>query len=78
MALDMEAVKHILSKPTTNTQTSTQGETDGDAKLAPVDNLHDQNTRDVFGKDQLSALAKIVGLDSTVRWKPRQVRYAHT
>ncbi|KAJ6781587.1 hypothetical protein PWT90_06127 [Aphanocladium album] len=66
MALDMEATKHILSKPASSTQAE-------DAKLAPVDNLHEHNPRDVLGKEQLSALARSVGLDNTVRWKPRQV-----
>ncbi|KAJ3489460.1 hypothetical protein NLG97_g5993 [Lecanicillium saksenae] len=67
MAIDMEATKHILSKPaSTNTQVE-------DAKLASVDNLHEHSPRDVLGKEQLSALARTVGLDNTVRWKPRQV-----
>ncbi|TQV94690.1 RNase III domain-containing protein [Cordyceps javanica] len=76
MALDVEAVKDIVSKPADPKAQQTD-EFDRQAfqhpKLTPVDNLNIHNARDTVGKAQLTALAKSVGLDNTVRWKPRSV-----
>ncbi|OAA74739.1 RNase III domain protein [Akanthomyces lecanii RCEF 1005] len=76
MALDVEAVKDIVSKPA-NPKAQQTDEFDRRAfehpKLTPVNNLNVQDARDVVGKEQLAALARSVGLDNTVRWKPRSV-----
>lgn len=81
MALDVEAVKDIVSKPA-NPKAQQTDEFNRQAfehpKLTPVDNLNVQDARDVVGKEQLAALARSVGLDNTVRWKPRSVGYAPT
>ncbi len=81
MALDVEAVKDIVSKPADPKAQQTD-EFDRQAfehpKLAPVDNLNIQDARDTVGKEQLAALARSVGLDNTVRWKPRLVRFTMT
>ncbi|KAM3510323.1 hypothetical protein MY11210_005941 [Beauveria gryllotalpidicola] len=76
MALDVEAVKDIVSKPADPRAQQTD-EFDRQPfehpKLAPVDNLSLVDARDTVGKEKLAALARSVGLDSTVRWKPRLV-----
>ncbi|KAM3500788.1 hypothetical protein MY10362_006105 [Beauveria mimosiformis] len=76
MALDIEAVKDIVSKPA-DPRAQQQDEFDRQPfehpKLAPVDNLSLVDARDTVGKEKLAALARSVGLDSTVRWKPRLV-----
>ncbi|EJP61637.1 RNase III domain-containing protein [Beauveria bassiana ARSEF 2860] len=76
MALDVEAVKDIVSKPA-DPRAQQKDEFDRQPfehpKLAPVDNLSLVDARDTVGKEKLAALARSVGLDSTVRWKPRLV-----
>ncbi|ATY61123.1 RNase III domain [Cordyceps militaris] len=76
MALDVEAVKGIVSKPADPKAQQTDEfnrQPFEHPKLTPVDNLNLHDARESVGKERLAALARSVGLDSTVRWKPRVV-----
>ncbi|KAG5925979.1 hypothetical protein E4U42_003782 [Claviceps africana] len=74
LALVMEATKDIVSRAPLQGSRQTDGlprrpfEHD---QLAAVDNLSVAGPKDVVGKEKLYGLAKKVGLQDVVRWKPR-------
>ena len=75
--MNVEAVKFIVGKPANPDAREVdefQREPFVHDKLTPVDNLSVEDPRDLVGKEQLSALAKTVGIPDVVRWKPRLVR----